>query len=354
MSSTAASVPIQVPTSQNNVKRSLNQQTIKQYFPRLLEPAKETTRKLLPTCSIPTSHNKHQHLLSYSHSPPHPSIHKFLTTSIPAYKLQEAWGHSLPVIDPSQIFRVFLQNPNGLNLYHNNLPLQHDFKLCSDYGSGVICFPETNINWNIPDKGHTFNSIHRRTWQHSVSVTSRSPEDFLSQYQPGGTTTIICNNWTSRVITKGGDPLGLGKWSFVTLRGRGGKKITIITAYNASYNTGDTTNFRQQQHTLTQLHIQNNQRVKALPCRQFILDLQAWLESLISQDHELILTMDANEGNDPDNSVPLHPLSYKEGVTTMDKAHDGKLSTLISSCRLVNPLARHHSSRPIPASHIKG
>lgn len=188
--------------------------------------------------------------------------------------------------------------------------MQHDFKLCSEYDPGALCLPETNVNWNLPDQGHVFNFILRRTWQHSVSATLRSPEDFLSQYQPGGTATIICNNWTSRVITKGEDPVGLGRWSFVTMQRKKGKLITIVTAYNASYSTGDTTNFRQQQLTLTQLHIQHKQTVTSLPRRQFILDLQSWLEYLINQDHELILCRDANEGYDQDNSVPVHPLSY--------------------------------------------
>jgi hypothetical protein len=42
------------------------------------------------------------------------------------------------------------------------------------------------------------------------------------------------------------------------------------------------------------------------------------------------------------------------GIPTLDKTHDGKLSTLISTCKLTDPLTRHHSSRPIPASHIRG
>jgi hypothetical protein len=59
--------------------------------------------------------------------------------------------------------------------------------------------------------------------------------------------------------------MGLGRWSYVTLRGIGSKKVTIITAYNASYNTGDTTNYKQQQRTLSYLHCHHNQHVNAQP-----------------------------------------------------------------------------------------
>jgi hypothetical protein len=68
-------------------------------------------------------------------------------------------------------------------------------------------------------------------------------------------------------MEKGEDPIGLGRWSYVTLRGKGSSKVTVITAYNASCNTGDTTNYCQQQCTLSSLHHQHNQQVNAQPRR---------------------------------------------------------------------------------------
>jgi hypothetical protein len=47
-------------------------------------------------------------------------------------------------------------------------------------------------------------------------------------------------------------------------------------------------------------------------------------------------------------------LDYKPGVPTFAPRHNGKLQTLISTCGLIDPLARHYSSRPFPASHIRG
>jgi hypothetical protein len=115
---------------------------------------------------------------------------------------------------------------------------------------------------------------------------------------------IVCDNWVSRIIEKGEDHVGLGQWSYVTLQGKGSTKVTVITAYNSFYNMGDTTNYRQQQHTLSTLHSQHNQRVNAQPRRQFILDLQGWISHLISLDHEIILSMDANMSYNPDVTVP--------------------------------------------------
>jgi hypothetical protein len=105
-----------------------------------------------------------------------------------------------------------------------------------------ICLPETNVNWNLPDQCQLFHNALQKTWLNSSSSISRSPEDFLLQFQPGGTATIICDNWISRILEKGEDHKALGRWFCVTLREEGQRKIVFITAYNASYNTGDTTN----------------------------------------------------------------------------------------------------------------
>lgn len=64
--------------------------------------------------------------------------------------------------------------------------------------------------------------------------------------------------------------------------------------------------------------------------------------------------MDANLTYNPDVPANSHPLTYNEGVPTLDKRHDGTLATLVSTCGLVDPLARQHSSRPFPASHNRG
>jgi hypothetical protein len=133
------------------------------------------------------------------------------TTPLPAPDLQDSWGHSLATIDSSTTFRVFLQNPNGLSLSTTNYSLQQDFQTCRDYGTAAICLPETNTNWDLASQQAILHQILRQTWRNFSSQTSRAPESFLSQYQPGGTAiTIICDNWVSRILQKGEDPIGLG------------------------------------------------------------------------------------------------------------------------------------------------
>jgi hypothetical protein len=195
---------------------------------------------------------------------------------------------------------VFLQNPNGLHLSGATLALQHDLQLSCDYGVAALCMPETNTDWELPHLRSSFSTILRKTWRNSMYVSSKSPEEFLLNSQPGGTATVICENWTSHVIDRGEDPLGLGRWSYVTLHGKGTTKVTVVTAYNATTSSVDTTNFQQQQHVLSRLHREHNQHGAAQPRRQFILDFQGWLESRIDDGHELIVGMDVNDTFSPD------------------------------------------------------
>jgi hypothetical protein len=105
--------------------------------------------------------------------------------------LHDSWGHSMEVIDPSSTFRIFLQNPNGLNISHANYSLQHDLDTCRKYGAAVIALPETNTNWESREHLGIFNRMLKRTWDHVSTSTSRAVEPFLSSYQPGGTATIV-------------------------------------------------------------------------------------------------------------------------------------------------------------------
>jgi hypothetical protein len=155
-------------------------------------------------------------------------------------------------------------------------------------------------------------------------------------------------------MSRGEDPMGLGRWSYIILRGKGSKKIAIITAYNVSPSRGDTTANQQQTRLLSSYIRQNNLPISAHPHRQFILDLQSWIETLIQEGHEIILALDANETYNPEVPVPPHKLVHKLGQLTLDKHHDGKLATLVSTCGLKDPLAVQHPERPFPPSYFRG
>jgi hypothetical protein len=158
-----------------------------------------------------------KYVLKYIDQPTNQKRLSYFHSASPSYDLHDSWGHSLESIDASSTFRIFLQNPNGLSLYESNLSLMKDLETCQNYGAAVISLPETNVNWELPGQRNTLSKLLSRNFDHTSIVTSRASEPFHSSYQPGGTATIVCNNWTSRIISKGLDPHGLGRWSYVIL-----------------------------------------------------------------------------------------------------------------------------------------
>jgi hypothetical protein len=87
---------------------------------------------------------------------------------------------------------------------------------------------------------------------------------------------------------KGEDPFGIGRWSYITLRGKG------VTAYLATPGTWDNTYHQQQDQVISRMQRQQNIQGPPQPRRQFIFDLQSWLQDIEKEGHQIILAMDAN------------------------------------------------------------
>jgi len=102
------------------------------------------------------------------------------------------------------------------------------------------------------------------------------------------------------VHSKGQDHSGLGRWSYITLQGKQDFKLTIITAYRVSQKSsasvGGKTAYMQQFRALQSIQNQTGSPGRTIePNRQFILDLQAWIQFLQSQGHHIILNLDNND-----------------------------------------------------------
>lgn len=326
--------------------------------PLTTKPGNKTRRQTEILANQPTQRNP----VTGSKNKNKQKRRKFITDFTPLqsapsfHEMEETWGHALECIDTSKTLRIILQNPNGLKAYHQKGELLLNLQTCNSIGAGVLSLPETNTNWSNGKNNRILRETLKTVWNHSTYQTSASSESFISDYKPGGTATIVVDHWTSRVIDKGVDPFGLGRWSYLTLRGKGDKRITLVTGYRVCENTpasaGVKTAFMQQYRGISAKLCAGNKSADPNPRRQFILDLQAWLEFLIQEGHQLILTMDCNEDlqSAPGNFTTL---MYDPDMVTTNSHHDGSLSTLITTCGLIDILQMHHSA-PAPATYNRG
>jgi len=264
------------------------------------------------------------------------------------------WGHVMESIDPQHTVRLLLQNPNGIQPHISYSDFLFGLHISESLRVGILCMPETNLNCR-PSQLKVTKQCFNKNWKHSSLQTSHGNEEFESNYKPGGTLTAVMDGWTSRVEEKGVDPYGLGRWSYIALRGKGVVKIYIVTVYRVCNNrdSGPKTAYKQQMRALQRNFQSTHQYVTPDPYKQCIIDLQGWLEHLISQGSSIILSLDSNKYISEVQPAYV-PVPYKEGVHQTPRNHSGSLATLVATCGLLDPLACHHSSRPFPATYNRG
>jgi len=170
----------------------------------------------------------------------------------------DIWGHCPGPIKNNDTFRIMLQNPRGLKLFSNNVEVHYSLAICQELGVSALCMPETNINWGHKLAHTILHNAARKTWEHYSYSVSHTEDKFTTANQPGGTATILANKWISRIVDKGTDPFGLGRWNNITLRGKNEKRVTLITAYRVCIQTlsacGQTTATAQQHRMLSKKH----------------------------------------------------------------------------------------------------
>eukprot|EP00957_Ditylum_brightwellii_P073741 5604003-Ditylum_brightwellii.AAC.1 len=66
-------------------------------------------------------------------------------------------------------------------------------------------------------------------------MESNSYERTKTKHQPGGTATLITSKSVQRVSNSSSD--SLRRWSYVTMKGKNGRKITMVTTYRVCSNT---------------------------------------------------------------------------------------------------------------------
>jgi hypothetical protein len=293
---------------------------------------------------------------SYYRRTPQLRISSFIPHYVPhTCPINAPWGHIPESIDTTETLRVILQNPKGLKLQNDIEDFALGTQICHTLGAGVICLSETNVNWNQSYQVHRVQQIVRDLWNTTFLQPSQHPESFRSQCQRGGTLQILTDRWVSRLQSKGVDPYGLGRWSYMTLRGKEKSLVTFITAYQvckATFdNTGDSTAFHQQFRSILSHYNTHNISSKPDPHKQFILDLQAWLEMLISEGHSIVLSLDGNE--DTTNFTGnFYPLDYQEGRFIRAPQHDDSIATLCCTCGLKDVLTTQHKP-PYPSTYAR-
>lgn len=121
------------------------------------------------------------------------------------------------------------------------------------------------------------------------------------------------------------------RWSIITLRGKQDKKVTFITGYsvcNSSISSvGEKLALKQKYCHLSSKWREYNWQSNPDPHHQFILDLQVWIETLMLENHAIVLALDNNEDMSATSSQYM-PLNSDLSNQVTNHLHDGYLATL--------------------------
>ena len=147
-----------------------------------------------------------------------------------------------------------MQNPNRISAQNDFVDFQYICQRMLSHDVDIWGLSESGIDWKQGFPRHRCTQILKDFWPHSklIGSTSDIPSTEVTQY--GGTCTVVTDKWTGRIEDSGSDPNGLGRWSYVRLNGRNGRRVLLLTVYQVckqSVNTaGGMTAFTQQWNLL--------------------------------------------------------------------------------------------------------
>jgi hypothetical protein len=215
-------------------------------------------------------------------------------------------GHTPPKIDTTRTLRIVMQNPQfSLQLTNENYNTLKLTKNLKELSTAVFVAISPNVNWHNPSHrakfkypfNHAFKQVHLSSTSSEVGLL---PNYISSQNLTGGVAILTFDHWASKVHKMYSDPRGHGTYTITTLQGKNGRFLSIIGAYisvikgsKAGVNTVHSQQvFMMEKDAIKKKQIPSNH---LCPRKEAIKALSQIIGELQSQDHAIILTVDANQ-----------------------------------------------------------
>ena len=252
-----------------------------------------------------------------------------------------SWGDSLPSDVKGHTIRVVYQNVHRSISASDNPQTNNLLDNLNDMEADVFMASESNINWKSATCRNDFKQKVSRVWPMNKVAFSTSDvglEFEGHEYLPGGTCTIAVDNLSMRVTKVGEDMSGLGRWSFITMEGQDGRKVTFITAYRiCSGPIRGTRTVGQQQSKIINNQEMRNGTSTSKPDANFLRmklveDLVVFIQALKAEGHAIVLGLDANET--PMECQKSNEIKY------------GSISWLLAQTELKEVFEERHNEAP--------
>ena len=198
------------------------------------------------------------------------------------------YGHPYnSTLSTANTFRIHSQNIQNIPVEAYKLKSQSIAKELKKKLADVYMWQEVGLCWSKVSKNDTWKSRTQRLHLHSNFAYNNTDIKNSVPYQPGGVGVILTNTLSPRVIGKGTDPTGLGRWAWTRLRGKE-RAVTMLSAYRpCKPSTAGIQTVYEQHARVLPLYQE--------PRSQFLLDLRKSIEKIQVNGDVVFVGMDLND-----------------------------------------------------------
>ena len=260
---------------------------------------KKRNKNTTMTSSVPNSPRQSQH----SHTSTHHSSHQtkpnyIIPSQIKRHHIlnqsikHKTFGDKLSQKKCGHI-RIISQNISCLGVSH---PINHKQDQAKDWllrhNVDIAGWQETGVAFHtLPLHQRLPSRINDTRWK-KVRVTSyNNRHENVKKFQYGGTAMLAFNESAHRIKQSGGDPTGLGRWSWILFEGKHQYQTRIISAYVPCKTSDDNRQSVYNQHKRYFLHHGITECPRTLMHTQLCQHIKLWQ----AQGNNIVLLIDTNE-----------------------------------------------------------
>jgi Endonuclease/Exonuclease/phosphatase family. len=195
-------------------------------------------------------------------------------------------------VNRTKTWQIVIGNINSFpNEYNgsNKYKLDTLKSLVTKHHSDIILISEHNRNFtNSGTKPQSLDIKH--WWKNTVIRTSSLASANTCAYEPGGTMIITNTRSTAHTCEAGVDRENLGRWNYITLKGKRNYYMTVISVYRPT--KYQETYLRQTAYTAKRRKILG---IDKTPENLWFYDLKDLIEKKMIDGHEVIVAGDFND-----------------------------------------------------------
>ena len=231
------------------------------------------------------------------------------------------------------IIRIVSQNVNcfGVSTHHNHKQEITKTWLIEN-SIDVVGWQETGIASHMfPRNKRLHERMKDPRWSKQRLSAYNNKHERVSRLQYGGTAVMAVNEAAHRVKATGGDPTGLGRWSWILFEGKQRHLVRIISAYVPCKTSGKHRQTVYSQHSRYFQRTGNTECPRKLLHTHLTTEINRWQQ----KGENIVLLIDTNE-----NLQRMGPLQHM----------------LTTKCQLVDPIRAIHQQNctSLPSTSLTG